>query len=273
MKWIIALSQTKLSEQSWPLVNSYELMALVAITSAKERAPSLEPNLIYSGIPNPFTELCEKLGVQVHYHKLSIDDAVEIAEGRSEHWKHVARGTMLRLDIPRLFQNSMETCLYTDVDVMFLDDPGRYKLETNFLAFSTEFTFDDFSQINAGVMLINIPLAAKVFPPFLRWTSENLSWIPDYDQGAIKYFFDGKWDRLDQRLNWKPYWGISNPVIVHFHGPKPTDFDAISRLPEFDETVYPVYAQLYRGNIDGYKNYLSSWYGFAFKFYSQYSRY
>jgi lipopolysaccharide biosynthesis glycosyltransferase len=263
MKWIFALSQ---GAKTWPTIDLYEIMALVAVTSAKIYAPSLDPHLIYNGSKNPFTDEMENLGVKVHFHGLSFENAVSGAKGRSESWKQVARGTMLRLDIPSIFESSDETCLYTDVDVIFLDDPGKYRLETKLVAFSTEFEYDNFDVINAGVMLINLLEAKKEFPGLLRWTVDNLEWVPDYDQGALRYYFSRRWDRLDQRLNWKPYWGIGkSPIIVHFHGPKPLDFESSTLLPKF---THPVYARLYGQSHEGYQSYLARWLGYAYQFFS-----
>ena len=263
MKWIIALSE---GSKTWPAIDSYEIMALVAVSSAKARAPSLDPHLIYNGSRNPFTCEMERLGVKVYFHSLSIDQAVQDAKGRSEHWKHIARGTMLRLDIPSILESSDETCLYTDVDVMFLDDPGNYLLETKLVAFSTEFEYDNFDLINAGVMLINLSEAKKEFPGLLKWTADNLEWIPDYDQGALRVYFNRRWDRLDQRLNWKPYWGIgSSPIIVHFHGPKPLDFEVTTLLLK---NKHPVYMRLHGQSADGYQTYLARWFAYSHYFFA-----
>ena len=167
---------------------------------------------------------------------------------------------MLRLEIPSLFANCDEKVLYTDVDVLFYDDPSKYIFDTQLFAFSSEFEFDNFVNINTGVMILDLAGAIKEFPEFIEWTKKNLEWIPDYDQGAIRAFFNGKWDRLDQRMNWKPYWNLcDNPIIIHFHGPKPTDFDLITLSPRFSLSAGHIYQHLYTAGHTGYNTFLKEW--------------
>jgi len=260
MKWIFALNEKSPAN---PNGDNYETMAAVAVYSAIRNAPSLKPHLIWSGNATPFTERMETLGVKVIMHRLSFERAID-ETNRSELWKHTAKGAMLRLDIPSLFTTTDEVLIYTDVDVIFMDDPTKYTLNTELFAFSSEFRFEDFENVNTGVMLLRLDGAQKVFPKFIDWTANNLNWIPDYDQGAIRSYFRGNWDRLNQVMNWKPYWGVgSNPIIVHFHGPKPTDFDPITLQPKFNLTDGNIYQQLYMSNKASYKNFLKLWLSLA----------
>ncbi len=260
MKWIFALNQ---KSPDRPDGDSYELMASVAVESARANAPSLEPYLIWNGQETDFTDSMKARGVNVIFHRLSFEDSV-LAADREAIWKHTAKGAMLRLDIPELFGEYTEQVLYTDVDIIFLDDPSKYRYDISLFAFSSEFQFDNFDDINTGVMVFNLPNAKRDFPDFIEWTRNNLNWIPDNDQGAIRTFFSNRWDRLDQRMNWKPYWNIcANPIIVHFHGPKPTDFDPISLRPKFNFNSEHIYSQLFRMREFGYKHYLRNWLSIA----------
>jgi lipopolysaccharide biosynthesis glycosyltransferase len=266
MKWIFALSEPI---PEWSEGKNYELMATVAVQSAKERAPGLEPILLWNGTNHTdFTRSMENLGVQVVFHRLSFQDAVNVARGRSDIWKQIAKGAMLRLDIPMIFESSNEKILYTDVDVMFLDDPSKYQYDCELFAFSSEFDYDDFERINTGIMVLNLQDARQRFTDFLLWTVKNLEWIPDFDQGAIRTYFDGRWDRLDQRMNWKPYWNThTDPIIVHFHGPKPTNFNCILLAPNFSIDDEKIYAQLYKMAPAGYQHYLKRWISFAHNYF------
>ena len=77
MKWIFALSEP-ISEYSEG--KNYELMATVAVQSAKEKAPGLEPILLWNGANHAaFTRPMENLGFQGGYHRLSFQDAVNLA--------------------------------------------------------------------------------------------------------------------------------------------------------------------------------------------------
>jgi hypothetical protein len=260
MKWIFALNEKSVDS---PSGDNYELMATVAVESARANAPSLEPHLIWNGRETEFTELMRSRGVTVIIHRLSFEDAINEA-ARDAQWKHTAKGAMLRLDIPMLFPQLTGQILYTDVDVMFLDDPSRYLFNSSIFACSSEFQFDDFQNINSGVMILNLEAAKQLFPDFIHWTKANLNWIPDYDQGAFRTYFAQRWDRLDQRMNWKPYWNVGkNPIIVHFHGPKPTDFDLIKLRPRFDSSIGNIYGKLFNVGRKGYDYYLRKWLGFA----------
>jgi hypothetical protein len=260
MKWIFALNE---KHPENPNGDNYELMASVAVQSAKANAPLLEPHLIWNGKETDFTESMRARGVNVILHRPSLEDAI-LAADRGALWRQTARGAMLRLDIPYLFKESTEQILYTDVDIIFLDDPSKYRYEANIFAFSSEFEFNNFEDINTGVMILNLPNARQVFPDFIEWTRNNLNWIPDYDQGAIRSYFANRWDRLDQRMNWKPYWNVgNNPIIVHFHGPKPTDFDPITLQPKFAHDSGHVYSRLFGLGNTGYRHYLHKWLSFA----------
>ena len=55
-----------------------------------------------------------------------------------------------------------------------------------------------------------------------------------WDQTAYKMFYAGifgfKWHKLPPELNWKPYWGdYSSANIIHFHGPKPFQKEALTK--------------------------------------------
>jgi lipopolysaccharide biosynthesis glycosyltransferase len=266
MKWIIALNEPNpnLLKQG----EKYEKFALIAIYSALINAPGLESYLIYNGNPNAFTTKAMKLGSRVIFHKLSFEDDIDAQNNRDNIWKQTAKGAMLRLDLPDILQID-ETILYTDTDVIFLADPSRYLFETGGFAVGPEFDINNFEKVNTGSMLINLKGSRNSFKDLRSWMINNLEWIPDYDQGAIQHFFDGKWDRLDPRMNWKPYWGVKDDaIIIHFHGPKPFDFDEAKRAPFFDKGIYDL---LYKSNPNGYNFYISRWFELQQEYFDKYS--
>lgn len=252
MKWIFALNASAPEIRG----ENYELLAKVAVLSARKNAPGLSPILVYNGEPDKFSAEMEELGVTVIPHRLSFQKIVETSEKRTYTWKHTAKGAFLRLDIPDLIASD-EIILYTDCDVMFLADPSAFELKTNFFAVAPEFAIDDYININTGTMVLNLNEARKSFLGLKDWTIKNIELVPDFDQGAIKAFFRGSWDRLSPLFNWKPYWGIHpNAVIVHFHGPKPLKFDPLTLQPKFDGGVL---RQLYDAHPQAYKHYLAGW--------------
>ncbi len=252
MKWIFALNQSVAEIRG----ENYELLAKVAVLSARKNAPRLEPIMIYNGVEDRFSAEMKKLGVKVILHRLSFQDAVETADRRTYTWKHTAKGAFLRLDIPELISGD-ETILYTDCDVMFLSDPTIFELKTNFFAVAPEFSVTDYLNINTGAMVLNLGAARKSFVELKAWTLSNIQTVEDFDQGAIKTFYKGKWDKLSPLFNWKPYWG-ANPsaVIVHFHGPKPLAFDPLTLQPKFAEGILK---KLYDASPQAYSQYLKTW--------------
>ncbi len=254
MKWVFALN-AKVAEFNRQGEN-YELMAKVSVLSAKKNAPSLTPIMVYNGKPDEFTEEMISIGVNVVFHELTFQSEVDSAVGRSYTWKQTAKGAFLRLDIPNLFEDN-GNLLYTDCDVYFEKDPSSFELKTNHIAVAPEFSINDYVNINTGSMIINLEQAKIRFPKLIEWTKKNISNVPDYDQGAFKQFFNGGWDKLSPLMNWKPYWGINEEaIIIHFHGPKPVDFDALHLAPKFEGGIYQ---KLYDQSPGTYQNYLLKW--------------
>lgn len=258
MQWFMALNECS-DETLRDHVDKYENFARVAVFSARLNAPRLRPNLIYNGGENAFTREMSAMGVNVIFHRLSFEHLLDDVPGREALWRQTARGAMLRMDLPAIVASD-ETVLYTDTDVIFQADPGRFAFPCEVLAVSSEFNIDDFNAINTGAMIINLGNARQVFAELIRWTIPRLHLVPDYDQGAIRLFFNGNWARLDPRMNWKPYWGINpDALIVHYHGPKPSNFDTQSHLPLFGDGIY---RHLYERNPASYAHYIALWHDY-----------
>lgn len=254
MKWIIALNEP--TAEFLDHGKKYEYFAKIAVYSAKLNAPGLVPIMVYNGRENIFTKEMQSLGVEVIFHRLSFEDHIDKAKNRDGLWRQTAKGAMLRLDIPEII-NTDETILYTDTDVFFLKDPSNYQFPCEVIAVAPEFEINNYSKINTGTMLINLGAAREKFKLLINWTLQNLEVVPDYDQGAVQFFFAGGWDQLHQLMNWKPYWGIhQDALVLHFHGPKPNDFDSTTLSPK---NLGGIYETLYSANPSAYRYYLSKW--------------
>jgi lipopolysaccharide biosynthesis glycosyltransferase len=254
MFWFTALNEPfpEFKERN----NHYREMLKVALLSAQRNAPRLKPVHIYNGREEAFHDELRALGAEVIFHRLSFEDAVLAQHDRSELWKDTARGAFLRLDIPSLFP-AVEEALYTDVDVMFLKDPTKYRLKTQTLALAPEFDIENFSSVNTGSMLLNCKGTSHLFEEIIAFSLMNLAHIPDYDQGAIQLYLQGKWDRLSPLMNWKPYWGHdADALTVHFHGPKPLDFLNDGTLPNESAEIYK---RLHSRSPASYNHYLQLW--------------
>lgn len=254
MFWFTALNEPfpEFAERN----RHYREMLKVALLSAKLNAPGLKPVLIYNGREEAFHDELRTMGCEVIFHRLSIEDAVLNQATRSDLWKDTARGAFLRLDIPELFP-SLDEALYTDLDVLFLNNPTKFSLKTRTLALAPEFQINDFEAVNTGSMLFNCKGVKSLFKEILDFSLLNLEKIPDYDQGAIRLCLSGRWDRLSPLMNWKPYWGVNrDAIIVHFHGPKPWNFDSKFNLSKDLDGIYSV---LFERSTQGYGNYLREW--------------
>jgi lipopolysaccharide biosynthesis glycosyltransferase len=257
MFWFTALNEPfpEFKERN----NQYREMLKVALLSARRNAPGLKPVHIYNGREEAFHDELRALGAEVVFHRLSFENDLLRQAARPSYWKDIARGAFLRLDIPLIFP-ALRECIYTDVDIVFIDDPTKYKLTTRTVALAPEFDLVNFKDINSGSMLFNCAGVKNIFTDIRKYSIEHLQYIPDYDQGAIKAFLNGEWDRLSPLMNWKPYWGINDSAIVlHFHGPKPHDFLNY----ELRSPAAPVYEFLFRRAPESYKHALDTYRSFV----------
>ncbi len=226
IKWFFAVNSDS------PAFEAYAQMIKVAVYTAIKRT-SLQPFCIYDGQENELTDWLRRNHVEIihhrsrHYEKLNTPGH---EPGRS-----VAAGALLRIDIPKIleiYDLDDEYIFYTDCDVMFVDDVCEYleQFDCNFLAAAPEFSPDDWSYMNSGVLYMNVKNLKKIDKEFNEYIDRNFDELIQlaFDQGAYNRFFADKWERLDVTLNWKSYWS-TNPAskILHFHGPKPTQIEDI----------------------------------------------
>jgi hypothetical protein len=103
---------------------------------------------------------------------------------------------------------------------------------TKDVAMSSEMLINDFSVVNAGIILMNIPCLKASYDSFIKFIIghvENASFaLAPSDQGAYMGFYKPTYV-LSTDFNAKPYWNISKETfnasyILHFHGAKPHDY-------------------------------------------------
>ena len=166
---------------------------------------------------------------------------------------HFTSGIFLRFEIPDLEQED-EFVLYTDCDVMFLQEVTLDQLRPRFFAAGPEFYPDYWGYFNSGVMVMNIPEMRRTLPYLFAATLARMEagFGTGHDQGDLNAFYFEQWDRLPLEYNWKPYWGINDKaVILHFHGPKPMDLYTIFNGRKKDETALKMLTL----NLDAFKHY------------------
>ena len=115
-------------------------------------------------------------------------------------------------------------------------------------------------------MLIDVARFAAARPALLGHLRRRLPLAKPWDdQSLLNETFAGRWDRLPNSWNWKPYWGFrDDAAIVHFHGVKPEmargllrgtaapDTDAeYRRLVALDPAAYAVYLVEYDDCLAG----------------------
>ena len=139
-----------------------------------------------------------------------------------------AAGAFLRLVSPDYVKDSH--FIYTDCDVMFVNDPSRFYKFPQYIAACGETIVngdvtDAQSAFNSGVMIINREGFLSRRDELIAVIRSNNFYFKQhqsYDQTMINMVFRGEWETLAAELNWRPFQGINpNAGIVHFHGPKP----------------------------------------------------
>jgi lipopolysaccharide biosynthesis glycosyltransferase len=228
MKWFSGLNNHNREKYL-----DYIKMYTVAVVSAKETNPLIKPYLIFDGNKDEYIELLENLGVNILYEKSSIYDDLVIKYNNDS----VALGAFLRVDIPKICHDLSiqdDYVLYTDNDVMFLDDVSELnKLTPKYFLCAGEFNkMLTNSLFNSGVMWINWKNMYKDYTNFKTFIKSKIPNFGAYDQGALQEYYGSRFEVLNYNFNYKPYWGFDKGIkILHFHGPKPTETELIDIHP------------------------------------------
>jgi hypothetical protein len=171
----------------------------------------------------------------------------------------IASGTFLRTEIAFLCKKlgfNDEYCLYTDYDVIF--QKGDYsdlnKLKPTYFAACPEGNKNDWSYINAGIMLINLNHFLEQDEYIKNYIDNNFENLLVWDQTMYNNLYKDKYEKLPLEYNWKTYWGINNKAkIIHFHGAKPKavepecryNLPLIKHLRELNKNSYNYYNEIW----------------------------
>jgi lipopolysaccharide biosynthesis glycosyltransferase len=251
--WYFCLSQGTLHRSN----HNWTSMALVAVRSCKKHT-NLQPNLIYDGTKDEFTDLMEKEGVNVIYHRSNLFNDLYSRFGEDSYNLNIGLGAFLRFDIPIYCHD--EYALYTDVDVIFNKpfdtDETVLNAIKNFMVAPQVNPNDYENDINSGVLVLNISHMRENYWRLIKFAGEYIkATCSDWDQGVLRKFFPAS-DRSNLSIyyNWKPYWGYNEKAsIIHFHGPKPL---AVKNRMENDEPFIDEWESLYTINKDAYLKYV-----------------
>ena len=262
MKWYFAITADTLTADE---DHGFKDCIHVAVGSALKNT-HLKPNLLYDGAPDQFTDDMTRLGVNVIHHRLSFYERLQKAqrEQRADwpNYMKTAAGAFLRLEIPRVeFEDDF--VLYTDCDVMFTGDVDLDFCRPEIFAVSGQFKQDAYyTDMNSGVMVINVQRVRRDMPAMVDLLCNNFNQVGGYDQELMRLFYNGRWDPLSPRYNWKPYWGASSTAdIVHFHGPKPNAARKLLDDPAYrkDDHVFHTWRHWFFENVEGYRHYSRLW--------------
>jgi hypothetical protein len=230
MQWFFAFNQ---NASDW-----FSDMIKVAVLSARANT-SLEPVCLYDGAPNSLTGWLAANDVQVIFTRVPFrgelfSDDVRARNVGTHYTPDHACGAFLRTQAANYAADAV--FLYTDCDVMFVDD-AISTLTTDRIAAVPELTSS--ANFNSGVMLINSGFFLGRLPGLIehmRLQGFYHRAASSYDQCFMNEYFAKDWHPLESRFNWRPGEGVNaSASIVHFHGPKPTRIAAIMSgkgLPE-----------------------------------------
>ena len=169
----------------------------------------------------------------------------------------IASGAFLRVEIP-IVEKEDEFVLYTDCDVMFLQEPLVENFKPEYFSCAPKRYILNPTDINFGVMIMNVPNLRRNLVKFTQFIVENFLSFDAFDQDAFRQYHESKYDHLPPEFNWKPYWGPnSNAAIVHFHGPKPVIIRKLFEQP--NSAVPPILRELFDESTIGYQQFLAEW--------------
>ncbi len=230
------------------------MLGKVAFHSAK-KFTSLEPVLVTDCKDHPLAQWVLGEGYEVWEHSTSFLPALERVCESSQNPGHlpdrvllpdapasksklpVAAGCFLRCDAPNFCQEHHvrdQFVLVTDLDVMFLSDPvpELSKIRPQFLAGVGENDPTKTDLLNTGVLLMNVENMRADFQGFSSFVHENMNRLFDglLEQRAYQEYYVNRIELLPPGMNWRPYWNPQGDTpIIHLHGPKPFDRDALYR--------------------------------------------
>lgn len=222
----------------------YDYMLKTSVLSAKH-VGQLQPYCIYDGSENDsIYQWMQAQGVVLVQHTPSWIHHLDVIYAKARHQirssplygtKQMLAGTLQRLDIPIIRELAeFNYVLYTDVDVVFLRSVSLQAFARPFpTALSMSFESDDRFPCNAGVILMNLPALRETHSMLIDFAFStptlHFGAFGPIDQGALNQFYRQLMHHscsLPETFNMKPHknHNITNPYIMHFHGPKILDY-------------------------------------------------
>lgn len=273
MKWFMAANQESLQN------DGFLRLLRLALHTAQQNT-SLEPYLIYDGEECAELEALKGQGITALRTSLTIEP--ELRAWMTENYPgdiHLItrRGAFLRMELGKVIQENGlkdEYVLYTDCDVMFMQEPDVANCRPDCLAATgkkeggrTWLRLGGCWHFSSGVLVLNTASMINCSEGFRNFVLNNGEGVtrppmPFFqknlflsDQVSINLFFRNRIQRLPQKLNWNPRNGVSSAAeIVHFNGLKWTEWEDFQnkRLSEHRQAKFS--RQIGRG-VASYEHY------------------
>lgn len=134
-------------------------------------------------------------------------------------------GAYYTLEIPRICVEKNyhdKFVLYCDYDIICNKDFSNHlPLNVEYLAAAPEWKKYDMDYFNTGIVWYNVKNSYTEYEKIKEMVLNN-KFIDVHDQSVLNEVFKGRFTLLNNKLNWKPYWGITTEYcILHFHWLKP----------------------------------------------------
>jgi glycosyltransferase involved in cell wall biosynthesis len=253
-KWYFALSESSINRNN----HGWRSLIRVALQSALDHTDLL-PHMIYDGQENDFVNELRGYGVKVIPHRVSFYDSLERRADGDADFLATVSGAFLRVELP-IIETEDTYVLYTDCDVLFRPGFEIEGIRPKLFACAGQTDKVDYRiDMNSGVMVMNIPNMRERLPEFIEFIMDNIDNPgPGADQKFYRMFFEGQWEELPAKYNWKPYWG-ENPQakVLHWHGPKPIAVRKMLASPQTD--VADDWTILFDYSPSGYATWLTEW--------------
>jgi hypothetical protein len=229
----------------------YDELMKVAVKSALQQT-SLIPHVMVHPDESGYDRVqwLRSQGVQVCIHKpmweprlLEIQKLSTESARKASHlysFPEMVLGTFFRLDIavlPELLQ--FEHVLYTDTDVLFYKDITDMQGEGLKLPSTIQLAIEtpNLTVLNAGVYFASLRFLRETHAGLIQalLSSESIDYgvYGPGDQGLLNMYYEAELKKAgllsEELFNAKAYSTTIQARIVHFHGPKPSDYEEAVR--------------------------------------------
>jgi lipopolysaccharide biosynthesis glycosyltransferase len=209
-------------------------LAVMLFSLMKNMSPAytVEITIIENGLTESYKKILLDAVARFSNARISFFPA-DLSLFNSVYLGHLSTATYFRLLLPRVVDDSFETSIYLDADMIILDDVSKLwsiELGENLLgAVADSYGENSF---NAGVLIYNLRKwrNENLSEKSIEFVNKNASILVYHDQQALNMLCSGKWLPLDMawnvckhhfsfaKIDIENYYYIFKPRIIHFSG-------------------------------------------------------